>query len=120
MPPNPTELLSEQVQLLQGIQAELKQLTAQEANTADNVARLHQTVAALNAQVELAEQERGRTRARSSSVRLIDVNLPISSMVVVIVKWAVATLIASPFLAILFGILAFLLSLLFRNSIRLF
>ena len=120
MPANPTELLAEQVQLLQGIQAELKQLTTQEANTADNVARLHQTVAALNAQVELATQDRSDSSVATAGVNVVDVSMSLSAMVGLILKWAAATFLAGLILVFLFGLVSIVLSLIFRTNIRLF
>ena len=120
MPPNPTELLAEQVQLLQGIQAELKQLAAQEEHTADNVARLHQTVAMLNAQVELDAQNKAVVRDPTSNVRVIDVPMPLTAMVGLIIKWAVASLLAGVILAAAFFLLVVVLSLIFSRGIRLF
>jgi hypothetical protein len=120
MPPNPTELLAEQVQLLQGIQAELKQLAAQEKHTADNVAQLHKTVALLNAQVELDAQSKAVVRDPTSNVRVIDVPMPLEAMVRLILKWAVATLLASVILAFAFFLLFLVLSLVFGRGFRLF
>ena len=114
----PTDLLAEQVQLLQDIHAELKQLAAQEEHTADNVAKLHQTVAALNAQIELDAQDRGNAPDLTSDVRVIDVPMSLAAMVSLILKWAVASLLAGMVIAVLFLFLILVVTLVTGRGIR--
>lgn len=94
---NPTELLREQTRLLREIS-----LMAAQTQTAQ--LRVREEMAKLTQQFEAAQQ-------RAMPTNVMDVQMSLGSMVVFMIKWAIASIPAGLVLGVLAAVVMFLLSL---------